>query len=115
MSRHLGTALRRGAGQLFSRTGAVVLAACLATMLVYQLSFNTLVQPAVAGMAPPGAGPPATTTGLVTLPASGVVAGGLLVYSLLVASVLAVVAVHTTARASGPPSRAGSSPNGYCS
>ncbi|WP_318568403.1 hypothetical protein [Salinigranum marinum] len=93
MSLQLGRALKRGAGLLVSRAGAVVLAAYAATMLVYQLSFNTLLQPLLAGLTPPGVG--SATPGLVTLPVPGVVAGGLAALALLTAAVISVVAIRT--------------------
>ena len=93
MSLQLGSALKRGATQLFSRSGAVIVLAYAVTMLVYQLSFNTLLQPAIAGLTPPGAEAP--STGLVTLPVPGAVAGGLLALSLVVVTVVGVVAVRT--------------------
>jgi hypothetical protein len=94
MSLQLGRALKRGAGLLVSRAGAVVLAAYAATMLVYQLSFNTLLQPLLAGVTPSGV-EPAATPGLVTLPIPGVVAGGLVALALLAAAVISVVAIRT--------------------
>jgi hypothetical protein len=93
MSLQLGAALKRGATQLVSRSGAVIVLAYAATMLVYQLSFNTLLQPALSGLTPPGVEAP--STGLVTLPVPGAVAGGLLALSLLVVAVVGVVAVRT--------------------
>jgi len=93
MSLQLGRALKRGAGLLVSRAGAVVLAAYAATMLVYQLSFNTLLQPLLAGLTPPGV--ESATAGLVTLPIPGVVAGGLVALALLAAAVISVVAIRT--------------------
>jgi hypothetical protein len=93
MSLQLGRALKRGAGLLVSRAGAVVLAAYAATMLVYQLSFNTLLQPLLAGLTPPGV--ESATAGLVTLPIPGVVAGGLVALTLLAAAIISVVAIRT--------------------
>ncbi|AUV83064.1 hypothetical protein C2R22_16600 [Salinigranum rubrum] len=95
MSLQLGTALKRGAGHVLSRAGLVVLVAYAAVMLVYQLSFNTLIQPLFAGLVPPGADPATATTGLVTLPIPGAVAGALVVVTLLAAAVVTVVAVRT--------------------
>ncbi|WP_380680700.1 hypothetical protein [Salinigranum sp. GCM10025319] len=95
MSLQLGSALRRGADQLVSRTGAIILVAYAAAMLVYQLSFNTLIQPVLAGLAPPGVDSAPAATGLITLPVPGVVAGALIVLTLLAATVVGIVAVRT--------------------
>lgn len=94
MSLQLGSALRRGAGHLLSRAGLVVLAVYAAVMLVYQLSFNTLIQSFVAGLLPTGA-PADATPNLVTLPVSDAVAGVLVVVTLLATTVVTVVAVRT--------------------
>ena len=91
----LGSALKRGASRLFSRTGAVVLVAYATTMLVYQLSFNTLLQPVLVRLTPTEVEPAATATGLVTLPVPAAVAGGLVALALLAAAVISVVAVRT--------------------
>ena len=95
MSLQLGSALRRGAEQIVSRSGAIILVAYAAAMLVYQLSFNILIQPVLAGLTPPGVDPTTATTGLITLPVPGVVAGVLVVLTLLAATVVGVVAVRT--------------------
>lgn len=95
MSLQLGPALKRGATQLLSRSGAVILAAYAVTMLVYQLSFNTLLEPVLTRLTPPGADPTAATAGLVTLPVPGAVAGALVAVALLAAAVVGVVAVRT--------------------
>jgi hypothetical protein len=94
MSLQLGVALKRGTGRLASRTGLVILAAYAVVMLVYQLSFNTLIQRALAGMLPPGA-PQTSVPVLLTLPVPSPVAGVLVAVSLLTAAVVGVVAVRT--------------------
>jgi hypothetical protein len=72
----------------------VVLAAYTAAMLVYQLSFNTVLQSILVGLTPPGAGSAAAPS-LVTLPVPNAVAGALVVLTLLAATVVGVVAVRT--------------------
>ncbi|WP_372909643.1 glycerophosphoryl diester phosphodiesterase membrane domain-containing protein [Salinigranum sp.] len=94
MSLQLGPALRRGAGHLLSRAGLAVLAAYTVVMLVYQLSFNTLLRSLVTGLLPPGA-PAGTVPNLVTLPVPDAVAGVLVVVALLAAATVTVVAVRT--------------------
>lgn len=94
MSLQLGPALKRGATRLLSRAGLVVLAVYAAVMLVYQLSFNTLLQSTLTGMLPPGA-PEEAVPALVTLPVPTVVAGVLVAAALLAAAVVSVVAVRT--------------------
>jgi hypothetical protein len=95
MALQLGPALKRGATQLFSRSGAVIFVAYAATMLVYQLSFNTLLQPVLVRLTPSEVEPAATATGLVTLPVPAAVAGGLVALALLATAVISVVAVRT--------------------
>jgi hypothetical protein len=94
MSLQLGSALKRGAERLASRTGVVVLAVYAAVMLVYQLSVNTLLQSLLTSLVPAGADA-AASPDLVTLPLPNVVAGGLVVVTLLAAAVVGVVAVRT--------------------
>ena len=93
MSLHLGSALKRGATRLVSRTGVVILAAYTAVMLLYQLSVNTLLHALLVGLVPVGADAPVPD--LVTLPLPNVVAGGLVVLTLLAAAVVSVVAIRT--------------------
>jgi hypothetical protein len=94
MSLQLGSALKRGAERLASRTGVVVLAVYAAVMLVYQLSVNTLLQSLLASLVPAGTDA-AASPGLVTLPLSNAVAGVLVVVTLLAAAIVSVVAIRT--------------------
>jgi hypothetical protein len=106
MSLQIGAALKRGAGLLGSRAGVVVLAAYAAVMLVYQVSFNTVLATLLAGVAAGTGVDPAA--GLVTLPVSVPVAAVVAVAALLAATVVSVVAVRTfvAGERSGVPRRA---------
>lgn len=94
MSLQLGSALKRGATQLLSRAGLVILAVYAAVMLLYQLSVNTVIQSVLLGIVPPDVSA-AAMPGLVTLPISSTVAGVLVAAALLAAAVVSVVAVRT--------------------
>jgi hypothetical protein len=87
MSLQLTRTVADGIGRVFTRTGAILLAALLAIQLLVQASVNT----AFVGLLPSEAAAEAESMVGLTLPIPGTVAAGLFVFGILLSTVYFVI------------------------